>query len=614
MIISLDNFKEILKELNPKKFLSIDTETTGLKWFNNDRLFSLVISDETEDYYFNFNKDPDYEGNLPPSNFILPREWLKELQLKLSDKNCTWFIHNAKFDMGIISREGLIILGEIHCTEAVARLLDGRHPAYTLDDCVRRMFRHLRQKGPSKIDEVKKLVSKKKLYKEVHLEGKNQAKKELHYHKVPFDMMATYACMDGRLCYLLGTYQLKVLENRISKGLDGFKQSYDQEKKITKVCFEMEKEGIDLDIDYTNESLSHYRSNMKDAEQRFYDIAGTHIVDSAKGYKEVFQRLSIVPGLTAKGNPSYAADVLEKVKHPIGKVITDYREARKLMSSYYSTFLYLVSKEGKIHCSIKQNGASKTQRMSIVDPALQTVPKEHDPNDPWNVRRCFVPPEDYCFFAPDYDQMEYRMMLDQAEEIPVIKKILGGLDVHTATAEQMKASSRDAAKTINFLLLYGGGPPRLAEALGISVKEAESLYHQYFYNLSNVQRWRRKIMAFAQFKGYIKNPMGTISLVHPKGEYKAPNYAIQGGCAQAMKKAMAKIADNMKGMKSKMVLQIHDELLFAMHRSELDYCPEIVEVMESVYKYKYLPLTVGPKFSWRSWGDTKEGYPTLEAA
>lgn len=616
MIVSSRDLSAVLNKLHQSKLKSLDTETTGLRWYDNDKLFSIIIADEFESYYFNFNDLPDHLGNKIPEEYVLDRMQLASLQGLFSDPESTWFLHNAKFDMGMLAKDGLSLEGRVHCTEAVARLLDGRWKSYRLVDCVKRMNRTLRVADDGKSDEVAAYVKKHKLFNEIQLEGKKDPLKLMHYELVPFELMADYARQDGKITRQLGMFQLEVLNRYINgKGLVGFQDSYERETKLTKVCFDMEKTGVHLDTNYTRESLDHFRSRMKMAEEEFTALAGKPLVDSNKELKEAFEKIGVKPGMTAKGNPSFTDAVLSKVEHPLASTIQDYRKARKLMSSYYSNFLYLQSDDGKVHCHIKQNGASKTQRMSVINPALQTVPKEYDPEDPWNVRRCFKPPEGWCFFAPDYDQMEYRMMLDMAGEMSVIEKVLGGLDVHTATAEKM-GCERQAAKTINFLLLYGGGVQKLADALGIGLDEAQRLYRSYFNNLPKVNLWRRKIIAQGEHQKYVKNWIGGISFVERGYEYKGPNYVIQGGCAQVVKKAMLNIDQYMREhkLRSKMILQLHDELLFAMHPEELSHAPVIVSMMENAYVHKHLPLTAGPSYSWKSWGDKSDGYPTRDAS
>jgi len=616
MIVSLDSFQETLLTLRKTKLKSIDLETTGLKWYDNDRLFSVIIADAKTSYYFNFNNEPDHLGEKAPEEYTLPREWLASYKELFEDPSCTWFTHNAKFEIGMLAREGLNLAGSVHCTEAMARLLDGRYKKYSLDECIKRMNKKLHIQGAEKLDTVKAYVSKHKLYKEVRIEGKKKPKRESFYHLVPFPIMAEYGCVDGSIGRSLGMYQIGCLDHLINKEKStGFKDSYILEKKITKITAKMEAHGLPIDIKYIKECNDAYGVQLEGLGKEWKAHTGEDFIDSNKELTKVFRAAGVDTPKTAKGNPSFTDDILKTVDHPIGSILRQIRKANKLRSSYYSSFLYYATSAGKIHCHIKQNGASKTQRMSIIDPALQTIPKRSDEAmGDTNVRRSFIPPKDFCFFMPDYDQMEYKLMLDQSEEMPVIEKILAGLDVHTATAEQMGIESRDAAKTINFMLLYGGGIDKLAAKLGVSRKEAEILYRKYFDKLRKVKAWKKKVMAQATFRGYVKNWAGGVSYTEKRFEYKGPNYDIQGGCAVVVKRAMIDNDDflELHSLQSFLALQLHDELLFCIHKTELDICPGIVERMQNVYPYKHLKLTVGPAHSWKSWGDKLEGYPILD--
>ena len=610
MIVTLSNFQDVLERFKQPGDYALDTETTGLKWYANDKLFSIILADEADAYYFNFNEEPDHLGNWAPYEYRLPRRFLSFFQSILDIKDSLWFMHNAKFDKGMLSREGLHPAGTIHCTEAMARLINSNFKNYTLKECLKRMAQQTFQPVPQKDDVVKKYVQKHKLYIDVRVKGKEKPIREVHYHKVPFDIIAPYGLQDGVAERALGVQQRLWLGGMVQQ-IEKSAGCITEERKLTKTLFPMEKAGMRINVPYVEKALDDELEVVKSVEKEYLALTGEAFVDSNIKFAAAFDALGLTYPRTEKGNPSFAKAALDEVDNPIANVIKDRRAAAKRASSYYSSFLYY-EHNGKIHANSRQGGAA-TGRMSYRDPALQTIPKlDEDKIGSEKVRRCFIPDPDSCLFMPDYDQMEYKMMLDAAGETEIINLILDGLDVHTATA-MMMGVSRTAAKTINFMLLYGGGAAKLAAALGISEGEAKNLKRLYFEKLPNVRTWINMIQYRAKKQGYIVNWAGRKCVIDRGFEYKAPNYYIQGGCADVVKKAMNEIGDRLVG-ESEMLLQVHDELIFNVHKDELKICPMIVNIMQTIYPHKTLPLTVGAKHSWKSWGDPVYGYPKEQVA
>jgi DNA polymerase-1 len=241
--------------------------------------------------------------------------------------------------------------------------------------------------------------------------------------------------------------------------------------------------------------------------------------------------------------------------------------------------------------------------MSCSAPNLQNVPKRKDTGK-YKARAAFIPRNDYFFAMLDYDQMEYRLFMDYAEEIELINKVLSGLDVHTATAEMVE-TSRDVAKTINFLLLYGGGAGKLAGELGISIELAKEYRNKYFQNLTAVKETSQLIVSTAENRGHIYNILGRRCFIPRKLAYKAPNYLIQGGCGDIVKRAMLSIDKFLEGKKSRMVLQIHDEILLEIHKDEYEIIDDIKEILVKSYEYKKLPLTAGADYSFTNWSEKR---------
>ena len=606
MIVTRDNFEGIVNKFMSAGERTVDVETTGLKWYDKSRLFSIIIADDEDSYYFNFNPAPDHLGNLPPAETVLGDSHKDELALAFNNPDSLWFAHNAKFDLGMLSKDGLCPAGKIHCTEVVARLLNSSFFNYTLADCVERMARQLKLQAVAKDDAVKKYVMQHKLYTEVIVPGKDKPILEMHYELVPFELIAPYGVTDGRITQALGRYQQEKVKAYAAKD-PRFLALVENELGLIKVALKMAQVGVPYDSAYVKEAMAAELGKLALVESEYKGHTGTEFVDSGVQFAKYFQSQGIPFKRTEAGNPSFDESALESMpEHPVVDLILAHRSSKKKVGTYYSSFNYYGA-GGRIHADMRQSGTA-TGRVSYREPNMQNVPKEEDPDQDWLVRACFVPPEGQAFFMPDFDQMEYRMMLDEAEEMGVIRLIIdNGLDVHEATAQMMGVTRREA-KTINFLLLYGGGDQKLANALGIPLMEAKALKQQYFMKLPNVKQWIFRTIKQTQMNGFVKNWMGRICVLPRQQAYKAPNYKIQGGCADVVKIAMNQIGDLLEGRQTNMALQVHDELLFTMPREELDLQSKIVQIMEKVYPYKHLPLTAGPGHSWTNWAEKKDGF------
>jgi len=619
MIVSKSDFKNgVLEKFHDANFYGLDTETTGLRWWENDRLFSIILANESDSYYFNFKTTPDHLGNLCPDEYTLPLSWLQDFNPVFNNKDSTWFVHNVKFDLGMLAREGFHLGGTTHCTEAMARLINSQHYSYSLKECLKRKDLSLGIKGAQKSDAVDEYIKEHKLYDEILIPGKKKKIKNKKFYLVPFDVMSKYGVDDGRAVYDLGQYQRDQINNNLRLKHPEIIHVAINERNLSPVLFNMEKKGVTVDSEYLQKSIELDTKASKKLKLDYEGYTGKPFVDSNVQFSKYFDQEGIDYPLSEKGNPSFAKGVLKDIEHPISQIILDIRAADKRLSSYFTNFEYYTSEtDNKIHANIKQGG-TQTGRMSVRDPALQTIPKlEKDIDDEQDddvnsamVRSCFIPySNDYCLFLPDFDQMEYRMMVDQAEEMELIEAIKSGLDVHSATAELVNCT-RKAAKTINFLLLYGGGTQKLADALGISYNEAKELKQRYFMKLKNVKKWINLTIKKAEIRGYCVNWMGRICSLDRKYAYKAPNYEIQGGSSDLVKLSMVKIDNMLKEYKTDMNLQIHDELMFNLHKDELHLAPKIVDIMENTYPHKHLKLTAGASFSMNNWGEKIDGYPT----
>jgi DNA polymerase-1 len=330
-------------------------------------------------------------------------------------------------------------------------------------------------------------------------------------------------------------------------------------------------------------------------------------VDSSKCLAPYFESHGVTLPLTEKGNPQISDSVLSGISDPNGVALSVLmlRDAVKRSNTYWSNYLYLCDDEGVLHPDFFQAG-TVTGRLSCREPNLQNIPKEDQ--SVHQIRRAFVPRPGFFFLSIDYKQMEFRLMLDYAKQEDLIERIKQGHDPHVATAE-LTGLPRKAAKTLNFGLLYGMGVAKLAVALGCSEAEARSFKYRYFDALPKVQKFIRDAADRMEQRGYTFNWAGRRYLLDDrKWSYKAANAIIQGGCADVCKVAMVRLHDYLEKKQTKMVLQIHDEILFEVHESDLKVgVPQrLQEIMETAYEAKSLPLTCSASYSTKSFGDLVE--------
>ena len=607
MLVTTKNLREVIQKIAKHTEIATDTETTGLEPFNGDRLFSIIVATDEDSYYFNFN---DYEKDLAPE-LLLPRaETLSLLQTELfSDENRTVVMHNAKFDLHILYMDGVEVKCRVVDTEVLGRLEYNRHLNYSLENLAKLI-------GKKKSDAVEEYISKHKLTEKIFIPGKKRRVDKKYFDRVPFEIMSKYGMQDGRVTLdLYRSQRQKIAQVSELLSLNRLQRVVDNEIALTKVCWKMERDGILINPDYCLKALNYEQDRAARAVAEFESITGAPFKDSNKALAEVFTAAGESYPTTKKGNPSFTADVLEEFTSPLAKLLLEYRDATKRGGTYFSSYLYYADDQNRIHPNIRQAG-TETGRFSVTSPNCQNLPKEDVSEFP--IRRSFVPSEDFFYCMIDYDQMEYRLLLDIAGEEEVIRKILHeGLDVHEATAAKMGVS-RKAAKTLNFLLLYGGGKAKLAKALGISEVEAGELKRQYFSSLPRVSQMSRDIINTAETRGSIFNWMGRVCFFPyifdaetqkmSRYAYIAPNHYIQGGCADVVKLAMVRVGAHLesRGARTRMLLNIHDELLFEVHRNEADLIPQLVSIMSSAYPYKRLPLTCSAKISEKSWADGVE--------
>lgn len=627
VVVDNENIQLVIDAINSAPSIAIDTETTGLYPYKEDRLFSIIVATQENDYYFNFNARCDHLLNKPIC--LLSRNEIPNIIRK--NYSGRIFFHNQKFDMKFLALEGLD-LSNHNCYDTVvlARLEKNERLSLKLETLAKIV-------KLDKIDAVKEYVKKHKLYKD----GDSKQKQ---YDLVPFDLMSEYGCMDAHITLKLGHLLLDNIKKQDSRNNNEkkLKDILKIERDLTPILYNMKEKGILIDKQFILEGIEYEQNKYKQYAQKYEEITGIPFIDSNKNHAKAFFNIGEKYPLTEKGNPSFNKEALESMDTELAHCIKDYRYSYKKVHTYFDNFLFLADDNNVIHADLNQS-QGRTGRMSSSTPNLQNLTRPHE-GEQYQVRQAFIPFD--TFFMLDFDQFEYRMMLNKAKEMGVIEQVLSGLDVHTATANMMGVP-RQQAKTINFLLLYGGGIAVLARALfkthlsehtlkaiqkmhfdrdthysissiasilklenwevshGVEILvKALDLKRLYFKRLPNVEKWVKRTIAQAE-RGYVYNEFGRAFKFPKNFAFKAPNYAIQGGTADWIKSAMVNIGKEMKGMKSSMLLQVHDELLFNMVDSEKNFVYKIKDMMENVKPSGILPYTVGIDYSPTSWADKR---------
>ena len=384
----------------------------------------------------------------------------------------------------------------------------------------------------------------------------------------------------------------------------------DMEMPLTEVLYEMEETGITC----SKETLGQLSAEMKEKMDRLQDsiyaeAGGPFNINSPKQLAEVlFDKL----GLPGGKKRSTSADVLEKLNgfHPIIGELLEYRKLSKIYGTYAEGLQRFICSDGKIHTLYNQC-ATQTGRLSSSDPNLQNISVRDEQGKV--IRKAFLPSEGCVLLSSDYHQIELRMLASMAGETSMIEAFRNGVDIHTKTAmdvfgidrpEDVTPEQRRRAKTVNFGIVYGISDFGLAEQLGISRKEAADFIETYYQKFPKIRTYMNSIVEFCEEHGYVTTLCGRrreIPEIHDKnrmvrefGKRAAMNAPIQGSAADLIKIAMLKIDAEMKkqNVKSKMILQVHDELIFDVPKEELELMTKLVtDGMCNAMKLD-VPLTV----------------------
>ncbi|MBM6881859.1 DNA polymerase I [Bacteroides caecigallinarum] len=572
-----DKINDFLRIILTKDIFSLDTETTGTE----------PMAAELVGMSFSYEENKAFYVPVPP-NREEAQKIVNMFKPLFEDEKAIKVGQNIKYDMIVLANYGVTIKGKLFDTMIAHYVLQPE-------------LHH----GMDYLAEVYLKYDTIKIEELIGAKGKNQRNmRDLS----PTDIYK-YACEDADVTLKLKNILEKELETNNVKEL--FEEI---EMPLVPVLAYMERNGVRIDTDALKETSKHFTVRMREIEEEIYQLAGMEFnVSSPKQVGEIlFDRLKIVEKAkkTKTGQYVTSEEVLEslKGKHQIVEKILDYRGLKKLLSTYIDSLPELINpKTGRIHTSFNQT-VTATGRLSSSNPNLQNIPIRNE--DGKEIRKAFIPDDGCEFFSADYSQIELRIMAHLSGDENMIEAFREEQDIHAATAakiyktdiSQVTREQRSKAKTANFGIIYGISVFGLAERLNVDRKEAKELIDGYFENYPKVKAYMDESIKVARDKGYIetifkrKRYLPDINsrnaVVRGYAERNAINAPIQGSAADIIKVAMARIYKRFmeEGLKSKMILQVHDELNFSVLREEKEKVQQIViSEMEAAYKMK-VPL------------------------
>ncbi|MCD4729038.1 MAG: DNA polymerase I [Bacteroidales bacterium] len=570
----------LIHKLSDSRIFCFDTETTGLD-AHQAELVGIAFSIQQGEAWF---------VSLP-DNYNDCLQIVEEFKPIFENENIHKIGQNLKYDISMLKWYGTEVKGKLFDTMLAHYLLqpDMRH---NMDALAQTYLNYL----PVPIE---KLIGKK---------GKNQ----LSVRSVDINVLSDYACEDADITLQLKqVFEPKLIETDTLELFDKI------EVPLVPVLASMEAEGVKLDIHNLTDYSQQLEIEITELIEEIRSHAGMDFnISSPKQLGEVlFDKLKIVekPKKTKTGQYATGEDVLQKLlnKHPIIQNILDFRSLTKLKSTYVDTLPGMVNpRDGRIHTSYNQAVAA-TGRLSSNNPNLQNIPIRTERGR--EIRKAFVPRNDkFTLLAADYSQIELRIIAEVSGDVGMIDAFQKGLDIHTATAskvygvtlEEVTMDMRRNAKMVNFGIIYGISAFGLSERLNIPRSEAKHIIDQYFEQYPGVKIYMNKSIEDARKNGYVETIMGrrrylrdinsANAVVRGFAERNAINAPIQGSSADMIKIAMINIQNAFLEniFQSKMILQVHDELIFDANKDELDIIKRVVhDLMVSAIPMK-VPVLV----------------------
>jgi len=573
--------KALIKSVEKTREFCFDTETTSTDPHYAELVGIAFSFKPNEAYYVPF-----------PSGKKEANSLMEEFRAVFENEKIQKVGQNIKYDVIVVQKYGITVSGSFFDT-MIAHYLLQPEQRHNLDFLSEKYLNYT----PISIET---LIGKK---------GKNQKS----MRSIPDKEVYPYACEDADL-----TMQLKELLEAELKNHHLWNLAERIEMPLIKVLLNMELNGVALNTEALDQFSVELKKELEQLEKEIHEMAGVEFnVGSPKQLGEVlFERMKIVdkPKKTKTKQYSTSEETMQQLqdKHPIVKKVLEFRSVKKLLTSYVESLPKLINPStGKIHTSFNQAIAS-TGRLSSYNPNLQNIPIREERGK--RIREAFVPSDsNHILLAADYSQIELRIMAHLSGDAKMIEAFRENQDIHSSTAakifhldnpDQVTKEQRRKAKTANFGIIYGISAWGLSQRLNIPRKDANELINEYFKNFPDVKKYMDDRIEFARKNGYVETLEGRKrflpdinsrnATVRGMAERNAINAPIQGSAADIIKIAMLDIYNSMQkiNMKSNLILQVHDELIFDAHNSEVDKLKEMaIDKMMHAYKLD-VPLTV----------------------
>jgi DNA polymerase-1 len=588
-----DELPALVERLRAAPIVGLDIETSSFEPHDAEIVGISLAASPEEVWYLPFGHRPlsgDLAAPSPVRNLPPLTDFASApLSGLLTDPNVPKGGHNIKFDWQVLRRAGVEIAGVTYDSMLASFVLDPGRRSHAIDTlCLEHLGRAMQT------------------YRELAGRGKSQ----VPFAEIAVPLAANYCGADSSTVLALHRFFEPMLAEMALEPL--FR---DIEMPLLEVLVDMEWEGITIDRVLFQRLSEELGTDLRRLEEEIARSAGTELnLNSPRQLATVLFEKNQLPVLKkTKTGPSTDADVLEQLAamgHDLPRLILEYRELQKLKSTYVDTLPERVNRStGRIHTNFNQAGAA-TGRLSSAEPNLQNIPIRTPRGEA--IRAGFVPREGWVFLVADYSQIELRIMAHLSGDPAFIEAFRQGGDIHRQTAAlifnvpaaEVTSDMRARAKTINFATIYGQGPFALSRQLGISQEDARGFIAKYFERFSGVRTFLDRQVELARQQGYVETLFKRRRYIpeikernfslRAYGERNAQNSPLQGSAADLIKLAMVRIHRGLKdgGLRGRMLLQVHDELIFEAPPEEVEVMTELVRSqMENVVELK-VPLVV----------------------
>ena len=584
LILDDKQLDHAIKSIINAKIISFDLETTGVNPMTAEIVGLAISIDRDQGYYIPILFPNNIDTRIKPE--INYKNIFERIAPIFNCSKTLYLGQNIKYDILILKRYGIDVNGNMFDTMIAAHLIDPDRRSYKMDLLSLDYLEY-------EMMPIEKLIGPK---------GKNQKLMS----DVELEKISYYACEDSDIALQL----FKIFSEKLSK--NNLNEIFNEiEIPTMKVLIDMEFEGINIDISFFEKLSVQIGEEIENISKNIFSYTDCKFnINSPKQLSEIlFDQLKLTP----IKKRSTSVDVLEELKkqHPIAEELLKFRHFSKLKNTYLDAIpMHINPTTKKVHTSFNQTIAS-TGRLSSTKPNLQNIPIRTKISR--EIRKGFVSSNlDSYLFAADYSQVELRIMAHFSNENELIHSFKNNIDIHSRTAanifkvktEDVDFTQRRTAKVVNFSIMYGAGPFRLSQELDISLKEAKNIIEAYFDTYPGIKTFMENTLSNAREKGYVETLLGrrryadgltSSNMNIVKAEERACiNMPIQGTAAELIKIAMINVHKkiNEAKLKSKMILQIHDELLFDVPKNEIETLSNLVKYeMENAIKLK-IPLKV----------------------